>query len=78
MESGESDGVSVLAEGSGEIAAQAIVATAAHQGEYTRIATNAGLIFLECDVAGVVQRVLDVPMASDCDAYLADPAKPAK
>ena len=33
--------------------------------------TDAGLIFLESDIAGVVQAVLDVPMASDCDGGMA-------
>jgi len=33
--------------------------------------TDAGLIFLEGDIACVVQAVLDVPMASDCGSGMA-------
>jgi hypothetical protein len=33
--------------------------------------TDTGLILLESDIAGVVQAVLDVPMASDCGSGLA-------
>ena len=33
--------------------------------------TDAGLVFLEGDIACVVQAVLDVPMASDCGGGMA-------
>ena len=33
--------------------------------------TDTGLVLLESDIAGVVQGVLDVPMASDCDCGMA-------
>src|ERR1019366_5443855 len=65
IEPGESGGVSVLAERSGLIAAQDLVAEAAYPGEASWVVTDAGLVLLEGDVAGVVQLVLDVPMASD-------------
>jgi hypothetical protein len=50
------------------IAAQYVVAKAAYPGEDPWVMTDARLIFLKGDVAGVVQLVLDVPMASDCGA----------
>src|SRR5208283_703161 len=68
IESGESGSVSVLAERSGLIAAQDVVGKAAYPGEDPWVVTDAGLIFAEGHVAGVVQLVLDVPMASDCGA----------
>jgi hypothetical protein len=42
------------------------VGEAAQPCEDTRVATDAGLIFLESDVTSVVQRVLDIPVVPDC------------
>jgi hypothetical protein len=66
IESGESCGVSVLTAGAGLVTAEHIVGEAAHPGEDPWVMTDAGLIFLESDVTRVVQRVLDVPVVSDC------------
>ena len=66
IDSGESGGVSVLAEGSGLISTQYVVGEAAYPGEDAWVVTDAGLILLEGDVAGVVQLVFDMPMAADC------------
>src|ERR1039458_10440134 len=65
IESGESGRVSVLAERSGLIATQNIIAKTAYPGEYTWIATDVRFILLEGDIARVVQRIFDMPMASD-------------
>jgi hypothetical protein len=40
-------------------------------GEDAGVVTDTGLVLLESDIAGVVQGVLDVPMASDCDCGMA-------
>ena len=54
IESGERSGVSVLAERSGLITAQYVVAEAADPGEHTWVMTDARLILLEGNVAGVM------------------------
>jgi hypothetical protein len=54
IESAERGGVSVLAERSGLIAAQYVVAEAADPGEHTWVMTDARLILLEGNVAGVM------------------------
>ena len=63
----QSGGVPVLTEGADFIPTQHVVSEAAQPGEDTGVVTYAGLIFLEGDIANVVQRVLDVPVVSDCD-----------
>src|SRR4029077_4744861 len=63
----QSGGVSVLTEGADFIPAQPVVSEAAQPGEDTGVVTYAGLIFLKGDIAGVVQRVLDVPVVSNRD-----------
>src|ERR1700735_1414037 len=63
----QSGGVSVLTEGADFIPAQHVVSEAAQPGEDTGVVTYAGLIFLKGDIAGVVQRVLDVPVVSNRD-----------
>jgi hypothetical protein len=54
IESGERGGVSVLAKCSGLIAAQYVVAEAADAGEHTWVMTDARLILMEGNVAGVM------------------------
>ena len=63
----QSGGVPVLTEGADFIPTQHVVSEAAQPGEDTGVVTYAGLIFLKGDIANVVQRVLDVPVVSDCD-----------
>ena len=63
----QSGGVPVLTEGADLIPAQHVVSEAAQPGEDTGVVTYAGLIFLKGDIANVVQRVLDVPVVSNCD-----------
>ena len=59
--SGESGSVSILTECRGLIATQYVLGEGAQPGEDTWLVTDAGLIFLESDVAGVVQRVVSRP-----------------
>ena len=63
----QSGGVSVLTEGADFIPTQHVVSEAAQSGEHTGVVTYAGLIFLKGDIASVVQRVLEVPVVSNCD-----------
>ena len=46
---------------------QHVVSEAAQPGEDTGVVTYAGLIFLKGNIANVVQRILDVPVVSNCD-----------
>jgi hypothetical protein len=45
---------------------QDVVGEGAQPGKDAGVVTDTGLILLESDIAGVVQAVLDVPMAPDC------------
>jgi hypothetical protein len=71
IESGESGGISVLTESAGLVAAQDVVAKTAYASEDAGVETDARLVLQKGDVAGVVELVLDVPVASDRGACLA-------
>jgi hypothetical protein len=53
------------------ITPQDVVGEGSQPGEGAWLLTDAGLILLEGDIASLVQPILDVPMASNCDSGVA-------